>query len=179
MYNLWKNQIFPPFSPLLPPFLFSLFPPFFPTFPFFFSPECFVPYNLRVTGVDEKTDMVVALLCVGLYPNVCYHKDKRRVLTSEGKSALIHKSSVNLINKDPKFPSPYFVFGEKVGFIWLSLSPSLPPSTFLFLQSCPIQLKTRAVAAKTTTMVEPAHLLLFGSSSVVSHGSRTVKMDEW
>ena len=36
------------------------------------------------------------------------------MLTSEGKSALIHKSSVNLINKDPKFPSPFFVFGEKV-----------------------------------------------------------------
>jgi ATP-dependent RNA helicase A len=118
-----------------------------------FPEECFVPYNLRVTGSDEKTDMVVALLCVGLYPNVCFHKEKRRVLTPEGKSALIHKSSVNLINKDPKFPSPFFIFGEK--------------------------LKTRAVAAKTTTMVEPIHLLLFGSSSVVSHGNNIVKMDEW
>ena len=29
------------------------------------------------------------------------------------------------------------------------------------------------------TMVEPVHLLLFGSSSVVSHGNSIVKMDEW
>lgn len=41
------------------------------------------------------------------------------------------------------------------------------------------QLKTRAVAAKTTTMVEPIHLLLFGCSSVVSHGNNIIKMDEW
>ena len=46
---------------------------------------------------------------------MCVHKDKRKVLIPGGKSALIHKSSVNLINKDPKFSSPYFVFGEKVG----------------------------------------------------------------
>jgi ATP-dependent RNA helicase A len=118
-----------------------------------FPEECFVPYNLRVTGSDERTDMVVALLCAGLYPNICFHKEKRRVLTAEGKSALIHKSSVNLITKNPTFPSPYFIFGEK--------------------------LKTRAVAAKTTTMVDPVHLLLFGSSSVVSHGNNLVKLDEW
>jgi ATP-dependent RNA helicase A len=118
-----------------------------------FPEECFVSVHCRVTGPDERTDMIVALLCAGLYPNICFHKEKRRVLTAEGKSALIHKSSVNLINKDPKFPSPYFIFGEK--------------------------LKTRAVAAKTTTMVEPVHLLLFGSSSVVSHGNSLVKLDEW
>ena len=29
------------------------------------------------------------------------------------------------------------------------------------------------------TMVEPVHLLLFGSSSVVSHGNGVVKLDEW
>ena len=80
----------------------------------FCAPECLAPCPLRVTGEDEKTDMVVALLCVGLYPNVCFHKEKRQLLTSEGKTALIHKTSVNNITKDPKFPSPYFVFGEKV-----------------------------------------------------------------
>ena len=77
-------------------------------------PECLTPYPLRVTGDDEKSDMVVALLCVGLYPNVCFHKEKRLLITSEGKKALIHKTSVNNITKDPRFPSPYFVFGEKV-----------------------------------------------------------------
>lgn len=76
--------------------------------------ECLSPYPLRVTGDDERADMVVALLCVGLYPNVCFHKEKRQLLISEGKRALIHKTSVNNITKDPKFMSPYFVFGEKV-----------------------------------------------------------------
>lgn len=51
---------------------------------------------------------------MGLYPNVCYHKEKRKVLTTESRAALVHKSSVNCTNKDIKFPSPFFVFGEKV-----------------------------------------------------------------
>lgn len=51
---------------------------------------------------------------MGLYPNVCYHKEKRKVLTTEGKAALVHKSSVNCSNMPVKFPSPFFVFGEKV-----------------------------------------------------------------
>ena len=63
---------------------------------------------------NRCSSQISALLCVGLYPNVCFHKEKRKVLTSESKAALIHKSSVNLITKDPKFPSPFFVFGEKV-----------------------------------------------------------------
>ncbi len=42
-----------------------------------------------------------------------------------------------------------------------------------------IQLKTRAVSAKTMTMVAPLHLLLFASSSIVSHGEGVVKMDQW
>ena len=67
-----------------------------------FSHNCVLPYK------------VVALLCVGLYPNVCYHKEKRHLLTMDGRGALIHKSSINIVNKDPHFPSPYFVFGEKV-----------------------------------------------------------------
>lgn len=52
---------------------------------------------------------------MGLYPNVCYHKEKRKVLTTEGKAALVHKSSVNCSNMPVKYPSPFFVFGEKVG----------------------------------------------------------------
>ena len=57
---------------------------------------------------------VVALLCLGMYPNVCVHREKRKVLTTEGKAALIHKSSVNCSNREQIFPSPFFVFGEKV-----------------------------------------------------------------
>ena len=32
----------------------------------------------------------------------------------ECKAALIHKSSVNCSNFEQRFPSPFFVFGEKV-----------------------------------------------------------------
>ena len=56
----------------------------------------------------------ITLLGLGLYPNVCYHKEKRKVLTVESKAALVHKSSVNCSNYEIKFPSPFFIFGEKV-----------------------------------------------------------------
>ena len=36
------------------------------------------------------------------------------MLTVDRRGVLIHKSSINIVNKDPHFPSPYFVFGEKV-----------------------------------------------------------------
>ena len=49
-----------------------------------------------------------------MYPNVCVHREKRKVLTTEGKAALIHKSSVNCSNREQTFPTPFFVFGEKV-----------------------------------------------------------------
>lgn len=51
---------------------------------------------------------------MGLYPNVCYHTGKRKVLTTESKAALVHKSSVNCTNREVLFKSPFFVFGEKV-----------------------------------------------------------------
>ncbi len=58
----------------------------------------------------------ITLLVMGLYPNVCFHKEKRKVLTTESKAALVHKSSVNCNNKEIHFASPFFVFGEKVCF---------------------------------------------------------------
>lgn len=42
-----------------------------------------------------------------------------QVLTTESKAALIHKSSVNCSNQEMIFPSPLFVFGEKVCTIYL------------------------------------------------------------
>ena len=57
--------------------------------------ECLTPQVFNFTGPDSKLDMVVALVAMGSYPNVCMHKEKRKVLTTEAKAALIHKSSVN------------------------------------------------------------------------------------
>ena len=60
----------------------------------------------------------------------------------------------------------------------LSLLLILPEYRDCVSPSVP-QLKTRAVSAKVMTMVEPIHLLLFGSSAVVSHGEGVVKLDDW
>lgn len=67
-------------------------------------------------GADNNLDVVVSLLTFGSYPNVCYHKEKRRILTTEGRAALIHKSSVNcpFSSHHITFPAPFFVFSEKV-----------------------------------------------------------------
>ncbi|GFW90885.1 ATP-dependent RNA helicase A protein [Trichonephila clavipes] len=101
---------------------------------------------------DSSLDIIVALLVMGFYPNVCYHKEKRKVITTEGKAALVHKSSVNCTNLPPKFPSPFFVFGEKI--------------------------RTRAVACKQMTMVTPLHLLLFGCKKV-EFVNGYVQIDRW
>uniref|UniRef100_A0A069DY95 RNA helicase n=1 Tax=Panstrongylus megistus TaxID=65343 RepID=A0A069DY95_9HEMI len=117
-----------------------------------FPEETMQPLFYQFNDEDENLDMVVALLCMGLYPNVCYHKEKRKVLTTESKPALIHKTSVNCTKFETNFPSPFFVFGEKV--------------------------RTRAVSCKQTTMVTPLHLLLFGSRKV-ELVNNCVRLDNW
>ncbi|XP_063239995.1 ATP-dependent RNA helicase A isoform X2 [Bacillus rossius redtenbacheri] len=117
-----------------------------------FAEECMVQQVFNYHGPDPKLDMVVALLSMGLYPNVCYHKEKRKVLTQEARAALIHKTSVNCSNFEQNFPFPFFVFGEKI--------------------------RTRAVACKQMTMVTPIHLLLFGSRRV-EYVDKMVRLDGW
>lgn len=70
----------------------------------------------NTVGPDNSLDVVVSLLTFGSYPNVCFHKEKRKILTTEGRNALIHKSSVNcpFSSHDITYPSPFFVFSEKV-----------------------------------------------------------------
>lgn len=33
----------------------------------------------NAVGPNPNLDMIMALMCMGLYPNVCYHKEKRKV----------------------------------------------------------------------------------------------------
>lgn len=47
-----------------------------------FPEETMIPLNLDNMGPDPKLDVVMALMCYGLYPNVCCHKEKRKVGTS-------------------------------------------------------------------------------------------------
>lgn len=92
-----------------------------------FPEECLYEANFDQNGNDHKLDMIISLLTYALYPNVCFHIDKRKLLTSDGKQALINANSVNCGREIVSFPSPFFVFGEKI--------------------------KTRAVSAKQMTMV--------------------------
>ena len=56
-----------------------------------------------------------SLLVTALYPNMYYLKKKRQVITLVGQIALIPKNSVNFDKREnASFPSPYFVFSEKV-----------------------------------------------------------------
>ena len=105
---------------------------------------------------NQGIDMLTGLLTMGFYPNVCIHKEKRKLLTTEGKYALIHKSSVaftQLAFGNLTAPTPFFVFGEK--------------------------LRTRVVSAKQMTMVSPLHLLLFGSKRVDVTPDQYVQLDKW
>ncbi|CAL1541564.1 unnamed protein product, partial [Lymnaea stagnalis] len=117
-----------------------------------FPEECLLAQGFNFTGPDNKLDIAITLLCIGLYPNVCYHKEKRKVLTQEFKSALVHKSSVNCSNFAIEFPSPFFIFGEKI--------------------------RTRAVSCKQMTNVSPIQLLLFGARSVTKQEEHVV-LDNW
>ncbi|KAH9505328.1 ATP-dependent RNA helicase A [Bulinus truncatus] len=117
-----------------------------------FPEECLLPQGFNFTGPDNKLDIAITLLCIGLYPNVCFHKEKRKVLTQEFKPALVHKSSVNCSNFAIEFPSPFFIFGEKI--------------------------RTRAVSCKQMTNVSAIQLLLFGSRSVCRQGEEVI-LDGW
>ncbi|KAM9327076.1 ATP-dependent RNA helicase A [Gastrophryne carolinensis] len=119
-----------------------------------FPEECLMNQVFSNTGPDNNLDVVISLLAFGVYPNVCYHKEKRKILTTEGRNALIHKSSVNcpFSNQEGKYPSPFFVFSEKI--------------------------RTRAISAKGMTMVSALQLLLFASKKVISDGEMII-LDDW
>ncbi|UJR34291.1 hypothetical protein I4U23_021695 [Adineta vaga] len=118
-----------------------------------FPEECFSSQWFDVEQSHSRLDIVISLLCYALYPNVCFHVSKRKLLTTEGKEALIHKNSVNCGREIPIFPSPFFVFTEKI--------------------------KTRAVSAKQMSISTPVQLLLFASDQVDVTESNLVCLDNW
>eukprot|EP00795_Rhopilema_esculentum_P010875 gene10875-19698_t len=117
-----------------------------------FPDDCMHPQPFNYSGPDTALDLVTALLCLGLYPNFCMHKDKRKVFTTEGKAALIHKSSVNCTNREITFHSPFFVFGEKI--------------------------RTRAISCKQMSMVYPVQMLLMSGCQTESSNG-IVSIDDW
>lgn len=118
-----------------------------------FPEESMISGKIDANSDDPQLDMSVALLCSGLYPNVCYHKEKRKVLTTESKAALMHKTSVSCSNLSVTFPYPFFIFGEKI--------------------------RTRAVSCKQLTMVAPLHLFLFGCRKIELVQNNIIRLDNW
>lgn len=47
-----------------------------------FPEETFTPLHINNVGPDAKLDLIMGLMCMGFYPNVCYHKEKRKVCNS-------------------------------------------------------------------------------------------------
>lgn len=44
-----------------------------------FPEECLLPQSFNFYGPDPKLDLLVGLITLGHYPNVCAHKEKRKV----------------------------------------------------------------------------------------------------
>ncbi|CAG9538609.1 unnamed protein product [Cercopithifilaria johnstoni] len=120
-----------------------------------FSESLFTPLVVSNTGPDSNLDLVLSLLVYALYPNVCHYRDKRRVYTLEQATALMSKQSVNtpFYSSDIiKFPSPLFVFSEK--------------------------LRTKMISCKQISNITPLQLLLFGSRKVEYHGNNIIRLDD-
>lgn len=141
----------------------------------------------NTVGPDNSLDVVVSLLTFGSYPNVCFHKEKRKILTTEGRNALIHKSSVNcpFSSHDITYPSPFFVFSEKVQgsetvmcSITLVSSEASSKTVIVFYVCVCCQIRTRAISAKGMTLVSPLQLLLYGCKKISSNGD-VVELDDW
>eukprot|EP00063_Salmo_salar_P020735 XP_013995570.1 PREDICTED: ATP-dependent RNA helicase A-like [Salmo salar] len=115
-----------------------------------FPEECLMTQMFNNVGPDNHLDVVISLLTYGSYPNVCYHKEKRKILTTEGCNALIHNCAFS--SQDITYPSPFFVFSEKI--------------------------RTRAISAKGMTLVSPLQLILFASKKITSNGE-IIELDDW
>ena len=118
------------------------------------------PKNVKPSKFNryaKKSEVVHAVICAGLYPNVArleqtslmdyslWHKEDR---------IYFHKASVNSTKKRFSNSENWLVFHEKFG---------TPNRT----------------SVSTTAFVHPFALLLFGGSVVVKHTERMVVVDNW
>lgn len=53
-----------------------------------FPEETMAPLAMETVGPDPRMDVIMALMCYGLYPNVCWHKEKRKVINNVYKKIL-------------------------------------------------------------------------------------------
>uniref|UniRef100_A0A915BGD2 ATP-dependent RNA helicase A n=5 Tax=Parascaris univalens TaxID=6257 RepID=A0A915BGD2_PARUN len=120
-----------------------------------FPESLFAEIRISNTQPDTNVDLIISLLVYGLYPNVCYFRNGRRVFTLELATALINKQSVNvpLDGSDAfTFPSRLFVFSEK--------------------------LQSKVISCKQLSNITPLQLLLFGSHKVECHRMDCIRLDD-
>ncbi|VDN15955.1 unnamed protein product, partial [Dibothriocephalus latus] len=133
------------------------------------------PINFNTNCCPEHA-YIGALLTSGLYPNIAYHSEGRRLFTAEGKFALVHKASVNC-RKNATFVFPLFTFTEKA-------SPIRHPNSTVFVPSAGF-IRTQAVSCKTLMMISPVQVLLFGCRRAVwrlkgaSDEEGFILLDDW
>ena len=105
----------------------------------------------------KKVEVVNAVLCAGLYPNIA-HLDQSPSLNISiyhGKEQLyFHRNSTSASKKRFSNSEKWLVFYEKFG-------------------------TATRTSISTTAFVHPIALILFGGSVVVKHTERTVTIDEW
>ena len=104
---------------------------------------------------NENEQVVSAVVCAGLYPNIVHGVKKESSSTIDlwhkKEKVHFHNSSVNA--KAPSLLSEWIVFYEKF--------------------------ETHRVYIAATSQVSPFALLLFGGTILVKHMDRLVKIDEW
>ncbi|XP_050425485.1 dosage compensation regulator-like [Adelges cooleyi] len=122
-----------------------------------FPKECYrqpdIDFEHDTAEDSPDLDLLPAILTAGFYPNVCCHDFGRVVNLKDKLTACIHRSSVNCEqNKKTQFPSPFFVFADR--------------------------LQTGALFCMQMTMVTPIHLLLFGAVKI-EYTDDCVVLDDW
>jgi len=105
----------------------------------------------------KKVDVINAVLCAGLYPNIAHLEQFPSLNFSiyHGKEQIyFHRNSTNVSKKRFTSSENWLVFFEKFG-------------------------TATRTSISTTAFVHPIALILFGGSVVVKHTERTVTIDEW
>nr|CAD7205196.1 unnamed protein product [Timema douglasi] len=165
-----------------------------------FPEECLIPQVFNYNGPDAKLDMVTALMCMGYYPNVCFHKEKRKVELEEvnphlrGGRVENHsgKTTPSSPDRDSNLDLPVLssqaaqhdkrvltaqsktALVHKTSVNCSNFDLNFPYPFFIFGE----KIRTRAVSCKQMTMVTPINLLLFGSRKV-EFVDNVVRLDGW
>lgn len=97
-------------------------------------------FRTKTFYTQTEFDIISGLLVTAFYPNICIHKESRKILTNEERIGLVHKTSIiysyimeNKITKCTNLKSPLFVYSEKTSNNKLISSKQMSMVTFLHL----------------------------------------------